>query len=102
MSSQTEGFSPPAGRQSSPALGWFARLGRATSLIEKEILALRYQFGFLKIVPAERVFPFSIGKNSKIRVRRTEPRIDFKQDVKEWMHAEDLQKPLCSVLFNDS
>jgi hypothetical protein len=42
-----------------------------------------YLFRFLKMVPAERVFAFSIGKNSKIRARRTEPRIDVKQELEQ-------------------
>jgi len=45
-----------------------------------------YQFSSLKIVPADSVeagFAFSIGKNSKIRARRTEPRIHFKAGIDE-------------------
>jgi hypothetical protein len=66
--------------------------------IEKET---SYQFGCLKAIPVERGFAFSIGKNSKIRARKTEPRIDFKNVVGERMtHLAPIKNPF-AVLFND-
>jgi len=49
-------------------------------------LVYGYQFSFLKVVPVDPVqagFAFSVGKNSKIRARRTEPRIRFKERTDE-------------------
>jgi len=47
---------------------------------------LPYQLSFLRIDPVDTVqagFAFAIGKNSKTRARRTEPRIRFKERIDE-------------------
>jgi len=73
-------------------------------------LSVSYQFSFLKIVPVDAVqagFAFSIGKNSKIRARRAEPRIHFKEGMMNECQAEALEQSVYGSLqrslnFSDS